>query len=318
MLIGELSRLTGISTRMLRHYDAIGLVSPTTRSAGGYRDYAEADVRRLFRVESLRTLGLSLQEIRRTLSDEEVEPTALVDRLITRTTERIAREQALLGRLRSVRESGSWAGVLEIVGLLQELDSADPSRRQRSALAGGLPAASLVEALLGEDDPNVAGALQWALDRAPDDVVPALLAALDSPAERVRHQAVAALARLRPAALTGALDHPDQRVRERAALALGTPEAVPELLDMIVRGSADVPAAETLGRLASAPPAGDPAPDIVALVAARLESAEGPARRRLTQALGELPGAHAALAGLLDDPDPAVALTARFLHNRGL
>ncbi len=58
MLIGEVAERSGVSPRMLRHYDALGLVSPTARTAGGYREYTSDDLRRLFHVESLRTLGL--------------------------------------------------------------------------------------------------------------------------------------------------------------------------------------------------------------------------------------------------------------------
>ena len=64
MRIGELSRISGISTRMLRHYDAMGLVSPERRPGNDYRDYTDADIERLFRVEGLRSLGLPLQAIR--------------------------------------------------------------------------------------------------------------------------------------------------------------------------------------------------------------------------------------------------------------
>jgi DNA-binding transcriptional MerR regulator len=318
MLIGELSRLANISTRMLRHYDAIGLVSPRQRAANGYRDYTPEDVRRLFQVESLRTLGLSLQAIRESLADADVPPTALVDELIEATGARIAREQALLTRLRSVRESGvtSWRDVLDLVALLQELDSPDPSRRQRAALAEG-PAAPLLDALLGEDDPNVAGALRWALSRAGDGVLPPLVAALDSPDAHARHQAIAALVRMPGAepALREALRHSDPRVRERAALALGDHDAVPELVDMVARGADDVSAAEALGRLARTD---DLADELADRLVARLDEGTDAVRGRLTQALAEIPGpaARRALTALVDDPDPAVSATARYLLAR--
>ncbi|NUT51024.1 MAG: MerR family DNA-binding transcriptional regulator, partial [Saccharothrix sp.] len=60
MLSGDVSRHSGVSTRMLRHYDALGLVRPTGRTVGGYREYSAEDVRRIFHVEGLRSLGLSL------------------------------------------------------------------------------------------------------------------------------------------------------------------------------------------------------------------------------------------------------------------
>lgn len=48
MLIGEVARRSGVSARMLRHYDALGLVRPTGRTVGGYRAYSADDVRRIF------------------------------------------------------------------------------------------------------------------------------------------------------------------------------------------------------------------------------------------------------------------------------
>ena len=47
MLIGEVARHTGLSNRMLRHYDSLGLVRPTGRTSGGYREYSDADLERL-------------------------------------------------------------------------------------------------------------------------------------------------------------------------------------------------------------------------------------------------------------------------------
>lgn len=65
MLIGEVAQRSGVSTRMLRHYDSLGLVRPTGRTTGGYREYSDADLERLVQVESLRSLGLSLRDVAR-------------------------------------------------------------------------------------------------------------------------------------------------------------------------------------------------------------------------------------------------------------
>lgn len=56
---------------MLRHYDALGLVCPSARTTGGYRRYSPSDIERLLHVESLRSLGLSLAEVKRALDDAE-------------------------------------------------------------------------------------------------------------------------------------------------------------------------------------------------------------------------------------------------------
>jgi DNA-binding transcriptional MerR regulator len=61
--VGELSRLTGVTVRALHHYDEIGLVRPSQRTAAGYRLYDERDVLRLQQVLVLRELGVPLDDI---------------------------------------------------------------------------------------------------------------------------------------------------------------------------------------------------------------------------------------------------------------
>ncbi|MEE1787408.1 MerR family transcriptional regulator [Streptomyces sp. SP17BM10] len=62
MRIGEVSRLTGVSTRLLRYYEEQGLLEPA-RSAAGYREYAEADTVRVRQIRSLLAAGLSTRVI---------------------------------------------------------------------------------------------------------------------------------------------------------------------------------------------------------------------------------------------------------------
>ncbi|MFC9932014.1 MerR family transcriptional regulator [Streptomyces sp. NPDC127190] len=57
MLIGELATRTGISPRLLRHYEATGLLTPHRR-ANGYREYTESDIPRVHRIRTLLTAGL--------------------------------------------------------------------------------------------------------------------------------------------------------------------------------------------------------------------------------------------------------------------
>ncbi|MER7211069.1 MerR family transcriptional regulator [Streptosporangium sp. NPDC000239] len=67
--IGELARASGTTVRALYHYDEIGLLSASERTASGHRRYTEDDLRRLYRVRALRSLGLSLDEIAVVLAD---------------------------------------------------------------------------------------------------------------------------------------------------------------------------------------------------------------------------------------------------------
>lgn len=324
MLIGEVSRRSGISARMLRYYDSVGLVSPTGRTASGYRQYSPADIRRLFQVEGLRSLGLSLRDLRRALDGPDVPPAGLVADLVASTEQRIARDEELLRRLRHVAdgEPTGWTDVLRIVSLIRGLDSDDASRRQQSALSAvdgaEAPGRLLAEAVLGEADPNVAGALRWALQRSDDEALDVLGPALDSPDAERRRRAVTAIAELDGASaaalLRSALASADPVVRGHAALALGArgdAGVVPVLVGMVVAGDHDVESAEALGVIASGSGLGD---EVAGAVADELGRRGLPldARLRLVQALAEIRGpvADRTLQALTGDPQRRVALTA--------
>ncbi|MFI7106788.1 HEAT repeat domain-containing protein [Nonomuraea sp. NPDC050227] len=325
MLIGDVARRSGVSARMLRHYDALGLVRPTGRSHAGYREYSGEDIRRIFHIESLRSLGLSLRDVGRALDDPGFTPSGLVEDLIRRTRERIAAETELLTRLRRIdaADPAGWDDVLQVVSLLQGLGSKNAGRRQSAALSAvaEVPVEALVEAALGESDPNVAGALRWALAQSGEGAAALLAQGLHAPAAEVRKRAVQSIAELPDATATAllrdALTSPDVVVRRYAALALGArgvDDAVPTLIDMVVEGTNDVDAADALSTLAGRPGAADPiAAGLVDRLARR--GAEPSARRRLTQALADIPGAAAAraLADLAQDDDRAVALTATYI-----
>ncbi|OPC77400.1 MerR family transcriptional regulator [Embleya scabrispora] len=327
MLIGDVARRSGVSARMLRHYETLGLVQPTGRTGSGYREYSAEDIRRIFHIESLRSLGLSLGDVGRVLDDADFAPAELVDDLIRRTRERIAAETRLLTRLRRIgaAEPAGRQDLLRIVALLRALGSQSADARQRAALSaideGPVPVEALVEAVLRESDPNVAGALRWALAQAGEDASALLAAGLDAPEAEVRERAVRSIAEIANAEATAllrdALTHADVVVRGQAALALGArgvAEAIPTLLDMIVAERNDADAADALSMQAGDPAVADRIAG--ALVDCLAQAPVGSsARRRLTQALADIPGSTSsrALAELSRDQDRVVASTARYV-----
>lgn len=64
MNIGAASQASGVSQRMIRHYEKIGLIPAPLRRDSGYRDYADADVHRLRFIANARDLGFPIEDIR--------------------------------------------------------------------------------------------------------------------------------------------------------------------------------------------------------------------------------------------------------------
>ncbi len=63
MNISTVAERSGVSAKMIRHYESIGLLTATDRRDNGYRDYGENDVAMLQFVRRTRDLGFSLEEV---------------------------------------------------------------------------------------------------------------------------------------------------------------------------------------------------------------------------------------------------------------
>ena len=91
-----MARLAGVSVRTLHHYDSIGLLVPGTRTAAGYRLYDDNDLLRLQQILIGRELGLSLEEIRRSLDDPRFDRKTALLKQKERLTERARETEAMI------------------------------------------------------------------------------------------------------------------------------------------------------------------------------------------------------------------------------
>lgn len=314
--IGELARRTGLTHRTLRHYDDLGLVVPSGRTGGDYRQYSPDDVRRLLAVQQLKSLGLSLGEIRAALDDPAFDAADALARHIALVEARVAAERDLLARLTRLTDAAGagWEEVVEVIALTARLRHPEPHIRFRAALEApaSAPVAELLDRLRHDPEPGVREAISWAVAQQGPDAVPAVLARLDDPDAGVRLQLAHVLGKLGdPAAapaLAGLLDDPDEAVAAKAAFALGQvggAEALGALVAHLGRhGPLFADAVTTaLGRFG---------PEAAPALVEALGAGGAPVRAHAAEALGYRGDAQAAapLAGALSDPDAAVRFAA--------
>ena len=99
LTIGEFSRLSRVTPRMLRHYDAVGLLRPEAIGENGYRYYRQEQLSDLVRIQWLKGYGFSLHEIKSLLA---LEDSRLLEHLRQRRLaiyQELDAKQALLHRL---------------------------------------------------------------------------------------------------------------------------------------------------------------------------------------------------------------------------
>lgn len=81
--INKLAKLAGISTRALRYYDELGLLSPARVSSNGYRIYGQKEIDRLQQILFYRELGVSLEEIRNILASKDFDGLSALESHLT-------------------------------------------------------------------------------------------------------------------------------------------------------------------------------------------------------------------------------------------
>ena len=111
MNIGQAARATGVSAKMIRYYESVGLIRPADRTVSNYRDFSDRDVNELRFIKRSRALGFSVGEIARLLelwrdrarSSREVK--AIAQEHVRDLDQRIAEMQAMADTLRHLAEA---------------------------------------------------------------------------------------------------------------------------------------------------------------------------------------------------------------------
>jgi len=103
--VGQVARLAGVTVRTLHHYDEIGLLTPSERTAAGYRRYGDADLARLQQILFYRELGFPLEEITAILDDPQADALSHLRRQHELLTERIVRLQWMVVAVEKAMEA---------------------------------------------------------------------------------------------------------------------------------------------------------------------------------------------------------------------
>jgi len=114
MNIGQAAKASGVSAKMIRYYDSIGLVRPANRSGSNYREYGTREINELRFIKRARSLGFSVPEIVQLLSlwRDRARPSrdvkAIADRHVAELEARLTEMQAMVDTLQ--RLSRACAG----------------------------------------------------------------------------------------------------------------------------------------------------------------------------------------------------------------
>lgn len=108
-----------MSVRALHHYDEIGLLTPSLRTPSGHRLYHQADIARLQQIQSLRLMGIPLEEVKQLLDGAAMSPREVIDLHLARLHEQIALQNRLAERLQGLATHLDMVEVASIDDLCQ-------------------------------------------------------------------------------------------------------------------------------------------------------------------------------------------------------
>lgn len=142
MNIGQAAKATGVTTKMIRYYDEIGLVRPASRTDSNYREYDQREINELRFIKRARTLGFSMAEIVQLLSlwRDRDRPSrdvkAIADQHLADLDARISEMQAMAETLRHLSHCCAGDGRPDcpiLADLTEGAEPTDPKTRVRLA-----------------------------------------------------------------------------------------------------------------------------------------------------------------------------------------
>ena len=131
LTVSQLAQRCGLSRSTLLYYESIGLLKPAPRTAGNYRSYGEADLRRLQQICVYRNAGLKLQDIRGILVRPENDASAVLQRRLLELSTEVEKlrghQRAILKLLKhknSLRRTEmiskqKWTSIMQAAGFTQ-------------------------------------------------------------------------------------------------------------------------------------------------------------------------------------------------------
>jgi DNA-binding transcriptional MerR regulator len=126
--VGEVSELTGVTVRTLHHYDDIGLLEPSERTAAGYRLYSDADIIRLHSILNWREMGFALNDIAGMLDDADQDLSTGLKRQRERLSERSDRLGAMIAALDAAISTIDQGDAMTDEDVKKAFDGFEPSQ----------------------------------------------------------------------------------------------------------------------------------------------------------------------------------------------
>lgn len=131
--VGEVARLAGITVRTLHHYDEVGLLRPSGRTAAGYRLYDRTDLVRLQRILGYRELGVALDKIVAVLDDPDVDPLEHLRQQHALLTDRAGRLHEQLAAIEKTMEAYAMGIQLNPEEMFEVFGDVDPTEHSAEA-----------------------------------------------------------------------------------------------------------------------------------------------------------------------------------------